>query len=120
LQQILVALIGLFRRGEAGKLTHGEKLATIARGMNSARVRRLAWIVQVLFVRPVFRQVGLRVQSPDRVIGDRRKSRMAVLVTINSRRRADRLLRLLLQRGSQRLLRPLLLGLGRMAVLEDV
>src|SRR5947209_19285800 len=45
---------------------------------------------------------------------------MAVLVEVHACRSADRLFRLLLQRRRKRLLRPLPLGVRRVAVLKDV
>ena len=43
LQQIVIAAIGFFRRGEAGELAHGPEPAAIHVAMNAARVRKLAW-----------------------------------------------------------------------------
>ena len=46
---------------------------------------------------------------------------MAVLINVDARRRADGLLRSFLQRRGERLLGPLLFGLGRLtAVLEQI
>ena len=75
-QQIFVALVGLLRRGEAGELAHGPHLAAIAGGVNAARVRRLAGIVQVLFVLPVCGKIGGRVQPANRHAGDGGEARV--------------------------------------------
>ena len=42
LQQVVVAAIGLLRRGEAGELPHGPELAAIHVAVDAARVRELA------------------------------------------------------------------------------
>ena len=120
-EQILVALVGLLGRGEAGELAHGPHLAAIAGGVNAARVRRLAGIVEVLVVLPVFGKIGGRVEAANRHAGDGGVAGVAVLVKIDAGGRADRLLGSLLQRGRERLLGPLLLGGGRMtAVFEQI
>ena len=41
-QEIVVALVGLFGRGEAGELAHGPELAAIHVAMDAARVRKLS------------------------------------------------------------------------------
>ena len=40
-EQLLIALVGLFRRPEAGELPHRPQLAAVAGGVNAARVREL-------------------------------------------------------------------------------
>ena len=120
LEQILVALVGFLRRGEAGELAHGPELAAIAGGVNAAREGRLAGIAEILVVAPVLGQIGLRVEPANRHAGDRGEARVAVLVEIDAGGRADRALGRLLERGRQRLLSPLLLRVGRMAILKNI
>ena len=43
-QQVAIALVGLFRRAEPGKLPHRPQLAAVARGMDAACVREDAGI----------------------------------------------------------------------------
>ncbi len=113
-QQIFVALVGLLGRGEAGELAHGPHLAAIAGGVNAARVRRLAGIVQILVVAPVFGKIGLRIETANGHAGNGGEAGVAVLVEIDASGLANGLLGIFLQRGRERLLRPMLLGLGRM------
>src|ERR1700757_1114511 len=120
LEQIFVALVGLLRRSEAGELPHRIKLAAISRSMNPACERRLAGISEISFFAPVGGKIGLRVEASNGHTGDCREARAAVLVDIHARRRADRPLRSLFERGCQRLLSPLLLRVRRMAVLKRV
>jgi len=63
LQQIFVALVGLLGRSEAGELPHGEQLTAISRGVNAARVGRLAGIAQIFFLAPVFREIGQSIKT---------------------------------------------------------
>src|SRR6476469_5503271 len=100
LQQIFVALIGFFRRSEAGELAHREEFAAISAGVNAPRVRRLSRIAKVLFVIPVFGEVGLGVQATDGYVGDGAETCVTVFVEIGAGRRADRLLRRLLDQRS--------------------
>src|SRR5262249_16224487 len=79
-QEILVALVGLFRTGKTRELAHRPKLAAIASGVNAARVRRMSWIVEVLLVSPIFRKIGMRVEPANRDARDRRKSGMPILI----------------------------------------
>mgnify|MGYP003693560837 CR=1 FL=1 len=57
-QQIVVALVGLFRRGEAGELPHRPELAAIHVAMDTARVRKLSGL-------RVLKSLG---KSPDRIL----------------------------------------------------
>src|SRR5271165_6109594 len=121
LQQIFIPLVGFLGRGEARELAHGPHLAAIARGMNAARKRRLARIVQILFVRPVGGKIGGRIQAANRQAGDGGEPRVAVLVEVDACGRADGLFGSLLQRRRERILGPLLFGLGRMtASFEEI
>ena len=120
LQQILVALVGFLRRGEAGELPHGEKLAAITAGVNAACVRRLPGIAKILLVVPVVRQIGVRVEPANRNAGNGGEASVAVLVEIGARGRADRLLGRLLQGRKESFFRPILFPRGRMPVVEHV
>ncbi len=106
LEQILVALIGFFRRGEAGELAHGKELAPISGGVNTARERRLTGITEVVIVIPIFGKISLRVQAPNGNAGDRGEAGMAVFVKIHAAGRADRLLGRFLQSGRENLFCP--------------
>src|SRR5262249_35065532 len=90
-QQILVALVGLLRRGKPGELAHGPQLAPVAAGMDAARVGWLAGIVQVLLDVPVLGEVGLGIETTHRLAAERGKAGVAVLVEIDAAGRADRL-----------------------------
>src|SRR5207302_5878462 len=118
LQKIFVAAVGFFRRGKAGELAHSKKFAAIAGGVNTARVGRFAGIAEITFLRPVLRQIGLRVEAVDWDAGDRGETGMAVLVAIHAGGRADGALGSFFQSGCQSLLGPLLFRVRRMAVLE--
>src|SRR5947209_5554423 len=82
LKKIFVAAIGFFRRGEAGELAHGKKLAAISGRVNAARVGRFAGTPKITFFAPVLRQIGLRIEPVDRDAGDRGETGMAMLVAI--------------------------------------
>src|SRR5207247_4447972 len=92
LEQILVALIGFFRRGEAGELAHGKELAPISGGVNTALERRLTGITEVVIVIPIFGKISLRVEAPNGNAGDRGEAGIAVFVKIYAAGCADRLL----------------------------
>jgi hypothetical protein len=109
-EQILVTLVGFFRRSEAGELPHGVKLSTISRCVNSTRERRLAGIAEILFFVPVGGKIGLRVEASNGHTGDRREARVAMLVYIHTGGRADGPLGSFLNRGRERLLGPLFFG----------
>ena len=120
-EQVLVALVGLLRRSEAGELPHRPHLAAIAGSVNAAGEGRLTGIVQILIVVPVGGKIGRSVQPANRHARDRGVARVVMLVEVHAAGCADGLLGTALQRRSQRLLRPLLLGVGRMtAILEHV
>ena len=65
LQQRLVALVGLFRRAEPGKLPHRPQLAAVAGRMDAARVGELAGVVEVARVVEAL-EVVRRVEAVDR------------------------------------------------------
>src|SRR5580700_7718423 len=69
-EQVAKALVGVFRRAEAGKLPHRPEPAAIHGGMDAARVGRLAGKAQVAVGVPA-RKIGGRVQTPDRISGNR-------------------------------------------------
>src|SRR6476646_6739260 len=119
-QQILVALIGFLRRREAGKLTHGVKLAAISSGVNAARKRRLPGIAEIFLVIPIFGEISFGIQPADWNTGNRSEARATVLVDIHAGGRANRLFRGLLQRREQRLLSPTLFGVRRVAGFVDL
>src|SRR5262249_34353531 len=119
-EEILVALVGLFRRSEAGELAHSPELAAVAAGMDPARVRRLSGIVEIRLGVPVFRKIGLGVETADGLAADGGEPRVAVLVKIHATGRADRLFRGLLQCPGQSGLRPALLWVGGMAAFKHV
>src|SRR5438093_13686181 len=79
LEQILVALVGLFRRSEAGELTHGEKLATISAGVNAAREWRLAREAKIVLMIPVFGKIGLGIETPYRNARNRGEARVPMV-----------------------------------------
>ena len=87
-EQVLVTLVGLFGRGEAGELSHGPELAAVAGGVNAARVGRLAGIAEVLLVIPVGGQIGLRIEAA-RARPDSGEAGVAVLVAVGAGGRAD-------------------------------
>src|SRR5438309_1198535 len=109
LEQVFVATVGLFRRSEPGELPHGEELAAVSGGVNTARVWRLSRIAKILFVIPVIGKIGLSVKSSDREAGNGGEAGAAMLVKIDSARGTNRLLWGFFQGRQQRLLRPLLL-----------
>jgi len=57
-EQASISLVGLFRRTEPGKLPHRPELASIARGVQAARVRELPWVRQISLVVKGFDAVG--------------------------------------------------------------
>ena len=120
LQQIFVALVGLLGRGEAGELPHGEKLAAISGGVNAARVGWLAGIAEIVLFAPILGQIGLRVEAANGHAGNRGEARMAVLVEIYARGRADGSLGRFFESGGERFLGPLFFGFGGMTVLKNV
>src|SRR5437764_7536179 len=119
-QQVLVTLVGFFRRSEAGELAHGEKFAAITGSVNAARVGWLTGVVEIRIVIPVFRQIGLRVEAPHRSQRNSGEASVTVLVDVDARGLADRLLGSFLQSGRERFFSPLLLRVGRMTSVEDV
>src|SRR6185437_8181544 len=115
-----VAAISFLRRREARKLSHRVKLAAVSGGVNAAREWRLAGIAEMIFVTPIFGKVCLRVEPTNRDAGNRRELRPALLIQVDAGRRADGFFGSLFERGKQRLLGPLLFGVGRMASLAQV
>ena len=115
-QQILVALVCLLRRGEAGELAHRPQLAAVAGGVDAARVRRLSWLWQA----EVLGKVGLGIEAPHRHAGDRREARGASFVDIDAGTCADGALWRLGQSGRECLLRPVAFRLGRVAARGQV
>src|SRR5205814_364415 len=101
LEQVLVTLVSLFRRGEAGELAHRPEPAAIAGRVNAARVRRLAGITEVLLVAPITRQVGFGVEPPNRHAADGSEPRLAGFIQIHAGSRADGPLGSFRQRRSQ-------------------
>src|SRR5207237_5374399 len=85
-QQIFVALISFLRRREAGKLTHGIKLAAITGSVNAARERRLSGITQILLVVPVLRQVCLGVEPANGDTGNCGEASISVFVEVGASR----------------------------------
>ena len=120
LEQILVALVGLLGRCEAGELPHGVKLAPISGGVNAARVRRLAGVAEIFFLAPVFGQIGMRVEPAHGNAGDCGETGVSVCVEVDPGGRANRPLGRFFERGLERLLRPVSLGAGGMSVFKNV
>src|SRR5208283_5756415 len=79
-EQVFVALVGFFGRGEAGEHAHRPQSAAVAGRVNAARVGRLAGITEVLLVVPVDGEIGLCVEAADRSIRDGAETSAAVLV----------------------------------------
>ena len=96
-EQIAKAAIGILGRAEARELAHGPQPAAIHRGVNAARVRRLAGIAEIALGIPI-REVGLGVEPPNRIARDGGEFRRA--------------LRRFLECGPQRVFFPLALGRG--------
>ena len=119
-QQIFITLVGFLRRGEARELPHGEKLAAISGGVNAARVGRLAGIAKIFFFAPVLRQIGFGIEASNRHAGNRSEACTALLVKIHARERANGTLGIFLDRGSERLLRPVLFCVSRLSIFKDV
>src|SRR5690349_16191664 len=92
LQEVLVTLVGLLRRGETGELAHRPKLAPIPGRVNATRKGRLARIPKVFFGAPVFRQVSGRVEPADGNAGNGRVAGIPVLVEVDAGGLANRLL----------------------------
>ena len=65
-EEIFVALVRFFGRGEAGEHTHRPKLAAVAGRVNAARVGRLARIPEVLLVIPIGGEISLGVKAANR------------------------------------------------------
>src|SRR5204862_512480 len=84
---------------EAGKLTHGIKFAAISGRVNAARKRKLSGIAEVLFVVPVFGQVGLGVESANGNSGNCGEASIFVLIEIGAGRCANRRLWILFRRS---------------------
>src|SRR5580704_17522646 len=120
LEQILVALVGLFGRRESGELPHGVELAAISRSVNAAGERRRAGISEIFFLAPVLGEVGLGVEAANRDAGNGGEARVPVFVEIHSGGCANRLLGTFFERGRKRLLRPLLFGSGGIAVFKAI
>ncbi len=120
LEQILVALVGFFRRGEAGEHTHRPQLAAVPGSVNAAGVGRLARITQILFVIPIGGQIGLRIETANRDIRDRAEPGVAVLVEIGASRSSDGFFGSFLQRGRKRLFRPLFFRCRWMATFKHI
>src|SRR6202035_3978748 len=68
-QKVAKALIGIFRRAEAGELAHGPEPPAMHGGVNAARVRRLAWEAQVA-VRMPTSKISVGVKAPDGISGN--------------------------------------------------
>jgi hypothetical protein len=83
-QQVLIALIGLFRGCKAGELPHGPEPAAVAAGMDAARLGRLTGIIQVLFIIPVFRQIGLGIKPADGNAADCGKAGVPILIKVDA------------------------------------
>ena len=109
-EQIFVALVGFFGRGEAGEHAHRPELAAVAGRMNAARVGRLAGIAEVLIVVPVGGQIGLGVEAADRDVRDGAEAGVAVLVEVGAGGSADRLFGSFVERRSESLLGPMPFG----------
>src|SRR5580704_4863135 len=107
LEQILVALVGFLGRSEARKLAHGKKLAAISSRVDSPRKRRFSRMSEVLVVIPIFRQVGLSVQTANGDAGNGRKPRVPEFIKVGARRGANRPLGGFLQGRAERFFRPL-------------
>ena len=120
LQQIFVALIGFFGRREAGELPHGVELAAISSSVNAAGKWRRAGIPEIFFLAPVLGEIGLRVEAANGDAGNRGEAGVPVLVEIHASGRANRPLGGFFEGGRKRLLRPLLLVSGGMAVLKNI
>src|SRR5438876_6508669 len=118
-QQVLVARVGLFRGGKAGKLAHSPKFAAIASSMDASGVRGLSGIAKILVVVPILRQISLGIKAPDRHAADGCKLRVAMLIEIDAGGPANGLLRRLLQRRRQGGFRPMLFGFGRVTSFKN-
>src|SRR5580700_1249421 len=119
-EQIFVALVGLFGRGEARELPHRVKLAAISGRVNAACVGRLAGIAKVALFAPILGQVSWRVEAANRYPGNGGEARVAVLVQVCASGRPDRPLWRFFNRWRQCFLSPTLFGVGRMSVLKNV
>jgi len=87
-------------------LPHGEQLTAISRGVNAARVGRLAGIAQIFFLAPVFREIGQSIKTADGDAGNCGEAGAAVLVYVYSRGRTYRVLGSFLERGRKGVLSP--------------
>jgi hypothetical protein len=110
LQQILVALIGFFRRGKAGKLAHRPQLAAIACGVNAAGIRGLSRMAEVLFgvLVPICGEIGGGIEPLDRNAGDGGEAGGAIGIAIGTGIGSDGPLRRFGERGRQGGVDPLL------------
>ena len=70
LEQVLVALVRLFGRGEARELTHRPQTGPIHRGVGSTRERELPRHPELFVVRRI-RQIEGRIQRADLTAGNR-------------------------------------------------
>src|ERR1700723_2613613 len=91
-EQIFVALVGLFRRSEAGELAHGEKFSAVSGGVNAARIRRLAGVAEILVLAPVRRKISLSVEAANGHAGNGGEAGVAVLIEVRAGSRTDRAL----------------------------
>jgi hypothetical protein len=120
LEKIFVALVGFFRRGEAGEHAHRPELAAVAGCVNAARVGRLARVAEILIVIPVGGEIGLGVEAADRDVRDGAETGAAVFVEVGAARSANRFFGSLVERGRERFLCPIVFRGGGMTAFKDV
>ncbi len=100
-KQIAEALIGILGGAKARELPHGPQAAAVHRGVNAARVRRLAGIAKVAVGIPS-RKISWRVQTLNGKAGNGGEFRLS--------------LGILLKRGPQHIFFPGFFLRGRLAV----
>ena len=119
-EQVFVALVGFFRRGEPGKLPHGEKLAAITGSVNTPRIGRLTGISEILVVIPIRGQIAFGIEPPHWNSRDGGKPGMSVLINIHASRRANWFFGSFLQSGGESFLGPFFFRRRGMTSFKDV
>src|SRR5580700_9272503 len=67
-QQISESLVGILSCAEAGKLSHGPQPPAIHRGVNAARIGRLAGLAEIALSVPAS-EIVCSIKLPDRIAG---------------------------------------------------
>jgi hypothetical protein len=88
--------------------------------MNAAGIWGLARVTEIFLLAPVFGKVSWGIKAADGYSGNSSKASLSMLVDIYARGCSDRPFRSLFEGRRECFFRPILFGVGRMAVLENV